>query len=76
MHIRQIKSRCDNIDKVKLLVLLTKIERSSWKSNDDNIIDDDDNKEKGNFNNFKVRKLTAPVGLSRVRQAMAEKWEI
>ena len=73
MHIRQIKSRCDNIDKVKLLVLLTKIERSSWKSNDDNIIDDDDNKEKGNFNNFKVRKLTAPVGLSRVRQAMAEK---
>ena len=73
MHIRQIKSRCDNIDKVKLLVLLTKIERSSWKSNDDNIIDDDDNKEKGNFNNFKVRKLTAPVGFSRVRQAMAEK---
>ena len=72
MHIRQIKSICDNIDKVKLLVLLTKIERSSWKSNDDNIIDDDD-KEKGNFNNFKVRKLTAPVGLSRVRQAMAEK---
>ena len=72
MHIRQIKSRCDNIDKVKLLVLLTKIERSSWKSNDDNIIDDD-GKEKGNFNNFKVRKLTAPVGLSRVRQAMAEK---
>ena len=73
MHLRQIKSRCDNIDKVKLLVLLTKIERSSWKSNDDNIIDDDDNKEKGNFNNFKVQKLTAPVGLSRVRQAMAEK---
>ena len=72
MHIRQIKSICDNIDKVKLLVLLTKIERSSWKSNDDNIIDDD-GKEKGNFNNFKVRKLTAPVGLSRVRQAMAEK---
>ena len=74
MHIRQIKSRCDNNDKVKLLVLLTKIERSSWKSNDDNIIDDDDgDKENGNFNNFKVRKLTAPVGLSRVRQAMAEK---
>ena len=73
MHIRQIKSRCDNIDKVKLLVLLTKIERSSWKSNDDSIIDDDDDKEKGNSNNFKVRKLTAPVGLSRVRQAMAEK---